>query len=164
VRRRTGDQGYCSILIIETFPNILYSINMFVSIAVDSGSEARAKELADLLGQYGFQRVQRGLWESASVSPGTLTRLKRDLDRATDGFDKLRLFQFPMEGTLVLSSLRDKKWRRTVARDVEAEKARASAPVAAKMKPGTPPPQVARPQVARPPAARPAAAKPVRRK
>ena len=90
---------------------------MFVSIAVDAGSEERARELADLLGQYGFQRVQRGLWESISVSPGTLDRLKRDLDKATDAFDKLRFFQFPLAGTLVLSSLREKKWRRTVARD-----------------------------------------------
>ena len=92
---------------------------MFVSIAVDAGSEERARELADLLGQYGFQRVQRGLWESTMITQGTLDRLKRDLDRATDGFDKLRFFQFPLEGALVLSSLRDKKWRRTVARDVE---------------------------------------------
>jgi len=90
---------------------------MFVSIAVDAGSEGRAKELADLLGQYGFLKIQRGLWESADVSPGMLTRLKRDVDRATDAFDRIRFFQFPMEGTLVLSSLREKKWRRMVARD-----------------------------------------------
>ena len=92
---------------------------MFVSIAVDAGSEERAKELADLLAQYGFTKIQRGLWESAGVSPGALTRIKRDLDKATDGFDKLRFFQFPLEGTLVLSSLRDKKWRRLVAKDTE---------------------------------------------
>jgi len=90
---------------------------MFVSIAVDAASEGRAKELADLLAQYGFLRIQRGLWECADVSPGMLTRLKRDLDKATDAFDRLRLFQFPMEGTLVLSSLREKKWRRMVARE-----------------------------------------------
>ena len=95
---------------------------MFVSIALDPGSEERSKELADLLGQYGFKKVQRLLWESTSVSQDTLSRLKRDLDKATDGFDKLRLFQFPMEGTLVLSSLKDKKWRRMVARDIENEK------------------------------------------
>jgi len=88
---------------------------MFVSVAIDPGSEGREKELADLLGQYGFKKVQRFLWESATVSADTLNRVKRDLDKATDGFDKLRLFQFPMEGTLVLSSLRDKKWRRLVA-------------------------------------------------
>ena len=94
---------------------------MFVAIAVDASSEARAKELADLLGQYGFKRVQRFLWESMTVSQDTLNRVKRDLDKATDGFDRLRLFQFPMEGTLVLSTLRDKKWRRMVAKNLEQE-------------------------------------------
>ena len=89
---------------------------MFVSIAIDPGSEERAKELADLLAQYGFEKVQRGLWESATVSTTTLARVKRDLDKATDGMDRLRFFQFPMEGTLVLSTLRDKKWRRMVAK------------------------------------------------
>ena len=97
-------------------------MGMFVSIALDTGSEDRARELSDLLAQYGFQRVQRMLWESMTVSQGTLNRLKRDLDKATDSFDRLRFFQFPMEGTLVLSSLRDKKWRRIVARDIEQEK------------------------------------------
>ena len=89
---------------------------MFVSIAMDPGSEERARELADLLGQYGFEKVQRGLWESARITPVTLARIKRDLDKATDGLDRLRLFQFPVDGTLVLSTLRDKKWRRMVAK------------------------------------------------
>jgi CRISPR-associated protein Cas2 len=93
-----------------------YSKGMFVSIALDPGSEGRARELADLLGQYGFEKIQRGLWESAFVSPETLTRLKKDLDRATDAFDRLRMFQFPVDGTLALTSLKDKKWRRMVAK------------------------------------------------
>ena len=95
---------------------------MFVSIALDPGSKERARELADLLAQYGFKKVQNLLWESATVTQDTLNRVKRDLDKATDGFDKLRFFQFPMEGTLVLSSLRDKKWRRMVAIDIDHEK------------------------------------------
>jgi CRISPR-associated protein Cas2 len=94
---------------------------MFVSIALDPGSEERARELADLLGQYGFEKIQRGLWESATVSPETLNRLKKDLDRAADAFDRLRLFQFPVDGVLVLSSLKDKKWRRMVARGGTAQ-------------------------------------------
>ena len=101
-----------------------YNLVMYVAIAVDSGSAERARELADLLAQYGFKMIQRGLWESATVSDDTLNRIKRDLDKATDAFDKLRFFQFPMEGTLVLSSLREKKWRRMVARDVETVKVR----------------------------------------
>ncbi|MDR1375184.1 MAG: CRISPR-associated protein Cas2 [Treponema sp.] len=95
---------------------------MFVSIAVDPGSEGRARELADLLSQYGLEKIQRGLWESAFISPDTLNRLKRDLDRATDAFDRLRIFQFPVNGTLVLSSLRDKKWRRLVAKGNESSR------------------------------------------
>jgi CRISPR-associated protein Cas2 len=89
---------------------------MFVSVAVDAGSEERSRELADLLAQYGLEKVQRGLWESAIVSPATLDRLKRDLDRSTDAYDRIRIFQFPVDGTLVLSTLREKKWRRMVAR------------------------------------------------
>ena len=92
---------------------------MFVAVAVDSGSMERARELADLLAQYGFTRVQRGLWECMTMSPETLVRVKRDLDKATDAFDRLRFFQFPMEGTLVLSSLKEKKWRRMVAKNAE---------------------------------------------
>ena len=92
---------------------------MFVSIAVDPGSKERAQELGDILGQYGFKMIQRGVWESTNVSLDTLNRIKRDLDKATDGHDKLRLFQFPMEGTLVITQLREKKWRRLVAKDSE---------------------------------------------
>jgi len=89
---------------------------MFVSIAVDPGSAGRARELSDLLTQYGFKKVQRFLWESTAVSSETLARVKRDLDNATDANDRLRLFQYPMDGTLVLSSLREKRWRRMVAK------------------------------------------------
>ncbi|MCL1928094.1 MAG: CRISPR-associated protein Cas2 [Treponema sp.] len=92
---------------------------MFVSIAVDPGGESRAKELAELLIQYGFDKVQRGLWESTAISPETLNRLKRDLDRSTDAFDRIRIFQFPVDGTLVLSTLKEKKWRRLVAKGGE---------------------------------------------
>ncbi|MDR0720625.1 MAG: CRISPR-associated protein Cas2 [Treponema sp.] len=95
---------------------------MFVSIVLDPGSEGRAKELNDLLAQYGFKKVQKGLWESAFVNADTLNRLKRDLDNATDAFDRLRLFQFPVDGTLALTTLRDKKWRRMVAKNVEKNK------------------------------------------
>lgn len=92
---------------------------MFVSIVLDPGSDGRIKELADLLGQYGFQRIQRGLWESAVISADTLPRIKRDLDKMTDALDRIRIFQFPLEGCLVISSLKDKKWRRMVVRGEE---------------------------------------------
>jgi CRISPR-associated protein Cas2 len=88
---------------------------MFVSVVVDPGSEERAKELANILAQYGLEKIQRGVWESAIMPPTTVERLKRDLDRATDAYDRIRIFQFPVEGTLVISFLKEKKWRRLVA-------------------------------------------------
>ena len=129
---------------------------MFVSIAVDPGGEGRAKELAELLIQYGFDKVQRGLWESTAVSPETLNRLKRDLDRSTDAFDKIRIFQFPVDGTLVLTTLRDKKWRRLVAKGGET--------TAPKPAPTAPAPPARKPAPAAPaaPARKPAPARPVR--
>ena len=89
---------------------------MFVSVAVDPGSEERAKELADLLARYGLEKVQRGLWESPLVATTTLDSLKRDLDRATDAYDRIRIYQYPVDGVLVISGMREKKWRRLVAR------------------------------------------------
>ena len=89
---------------------------MFVSVALDPGSEDRARELADLLARYGFEKVQRGLWESALVDSSSLERLKRDVDRATDAYDRVRIYQYPVDGVLVVSGMRDKKWRRLVAR------------------------------------------------
>ncbi len=88
---------------------------MFVSVVLDPGSEERARVLADLLARYGFDKIQRGLWESGVVSPPSLDRLKRDLDRATDAYDKIRMYQYPVDGRLVISSLKDKKWRKLIA-------------------------------------------------
>jgi CRISPR-associated protein Cas2 len=40
--------------------------------------------------------------------------LKRELDRLTDSYDTLRFYQYPMEDTLVISVLKEKRWRKTV--------------------------------------------------
>jgi len=89
---------------------------MFVSVALDPGSEERARELAELLARYGFEKIQRGLWESPMVDAASLDRLKRDIDRSTDAYDRVRIYQYPVDGVLVVSGMRDKKWRRLVAR------------------------------------------------
>jgi CRISPR-associated protein Cas2 len=89
---------------------------MFVSVALDPGSEERARELSDLLLRYGFEKVQRGLWESTSIAQPSLDRLKSDLDRATDAYDRLRLYQYSTDGVFVVSFMKEKKWRRLVAR------------------------------------------------
>ena len=94
---------------------------MFVSIAIDPGSEGRAKEIGNILAQYGLKKVQLGIWESAHMTSDTLDRIKSDLDKATDSYDKLRIYQYPLNGSFVITTLVEKRWRRLVARESEQE-------------------------------------------
>jgi CRISPR-associated protein Cas2 len=73
--------------------------------------------LYNLLPQYGFERVQKACFECTSMNEKLLGALKRDIDKITDSYDTLRFYQYPVEGTLALTVLKDNKWRRIVIRD-----------------------------------------------
>jgi CRISPR-associated protein Cas2 len=87
---------------------------MFVAVACDLGSEDHQRRVYSSLVEYGFQKVHEGLYESLTINENGLLRLKRELDRLTDSYDSLRFYQYPMENTLVISVLKEKKWRKTV--------------------------------------------------
>ena len=87
---------------------------MFVAVACDLGSEDHQKRVHASLVEYGFKKVHEGLYESLRINDNGLLRLKRELDRLTDSYDSLRFYQYPMESTLVISELKEKKWRKTV--------------------------------------------------
>lgn len=89
---------------------------MFVSVALDLGSEDSRIKVSDLLKQYGFKKIQNGLFESTSLNEKNLARLKVDMDRLTDFYDLVRIYQYPVEDTLVITSLEGKKWKRLVTR------------------------------------------------
>ena len=89
---------------------------MFVAVACELGSDDQHNEVHALLRQYGFEQVYRDLYESVSLKESLLPRLKRDLDRRTDSYDKIRIFQYPLEGTLVITALQNKRWRKTILR------------------------------------------------
>ncbi|MBN1836201.1 MAG: CRISPR-associated protein Cas2 [Spirochaetales bacterium] len=95
---------------------------MFVAIACDLGSEDHSQSVDRVLVQYGLKRVQERLYESVTLSPEALPRLKKELDRVTDGYDALRIYQYPLEGGLVVSSLKEKKWRKTIVSSKSAER------------------------------------------
>jgi CRISPR-associated protein Cas2 len=90
---------------------------MFVAVVCDMGNEDSRAALYNLLPQYGFERVQKACFECASISDKLLSALKRDIDKLTDAYDTIRLYQFPVEGTLAITVLKDNKWRRIVVRD-----------------------------------------------
>ena len=69
-----------------------------------------------LLSQYGFQKVQQGVYEHTSINDEYLIRLKKDIDRHTDSYDIIRMYQYPMENTLVITTLKQKKWRKLVVK------------------------------------------------
>ena len=87
---------------------------MFVAVACDFANDDHSREVIKLLGWYGFEKVQEGVWETASIPENALARLKRDIDRNCDSFDSIRFYQFPMEETMVITSLKGKRWRRII--------------------------------------------------
>ena len=87
---------------------------MFVAVVCDLGSEEHLESVQRTLLQYGLKKAQAGVFESVTISGDAMVRLKKELDRLTDGYDSLRIYQYPMEGTLVVSSLKDNKWRKVV--------------------------------------------------
>jgi len=89
---------------------------MLVAIACDLGNEDHEKKIHSILLQYGFNRAFKGLYESPTINENQLIRLKRDLDRHTDSYDSLRIYQYPMNNTLVITSLKEKKWRKLTVR------------------------------------------------
>jgi len=89
---------------------------MFVAVACEFANDDHRKAGHDLLLQYGFRKVLKDAFESATVSESALQRLKRDLDRIADSYDSIRLYQYPVEDTLAITILKEKKWRRLIVK------------------------------------------------
>jgi CRISPR-associated protein Cas2 len=89
---------------------------MFVAVASEFANEDHRKAGYGLLAQYGFHKALRDVYESTTCSETTLTRLKKDLDGIADSDDSIRLYQYPVDGTLAITVLKDKKWRRLIVK------------------------------------------------
>ena len=85
---------------------------MFVSVMIDPGSLDSGKLLVDILTRYGFSKIQRSCWENMKVREDELSNLKKDLDRVTDYYDRIRLYQLPVNGLFVITEMKQKKWRK----------------------------------------------------
>ena len=90
---------------------------MFVAIVCDFSNEDHAQEVNNLLNLYGFKKIQKDLYETVSIKENTLSRLKKDIDRVTDSYDSVRFYQYPLDGNMIITSLRAKKWRRTILKE-----------------------------------------------
>lgn len=91
---------------------LFYAITMFVSVILDPSSMDSAKALASVLIHFRFKKVQRACWEHSSISKEMLVLLKKEIDRVTDYYDVVRLYQYPVQECMCLTELSKKKWKR----------------------------------------------------
>ncbi|ADK81043.1 CRISPR-associated protein Cas2 [Sediminispirochaeta smaragdinae] len=89
---------------------------MFVAVTFDLSEIEKKRGIESLLREYGFEKRHEGLWETVKLKERYLARLKRDIDRLTDSYDNVRLYQYPIDGVLVVTGLQNKRWRRIVVR------------------------------------------------
>lgn len=89
---------------------------MFVSVVCDLGSEDSRAAVFSLLPQYGFEKVQRACFESGRIGEKQLASLKRDIDKVTDYYDTIRLYQYPVDGILAISVLKQNQWKRIMVK------------------------------------------------
>ena len=85
---------------------------MFVSVIIESGGIDSAKALLNILQLSGFKKIQRACWENMNITEDQLSDLKKDIDRVTDYYDKIRIYQYPVNGMFVITELKQKKWRK----------------------------------------------------
>lgn len=99
---------------------LLYS--MFVSVVLDPGGIESAKALSTILTQYGFSKVQRSCFECTTFIEKKLNILKKDIDRVTDYYDVVRIYQYPVDGIMAITTLSQKKWQRIMLRPPKEKK------------------------------------------
>ncbi|MCK5674399.1 MAG: CRISPR-associated protein Cas2 [Spirochaetales bacterium] len=89
---------------------------MFVSIVCEISNDDHKIAVKHLLIEYGFKQIFEILYESTTIKEKELARLKRDIDRRTDSYDSVRIYQYPLDEVLVITTLRDKRWRRVTVK------------------------------------------------
>lgn len=78
---------------------------MFVAVVMDPGGQESAAQLSEVLVSNGFERVQRACWETVTMTEEGLSSLKQDIDRVTDYYDIVRLYQYPVQNVLAITTL-----------------------------------------------------------
>ena len=90
---------------------------MYVTIVCDFNSDNSRKVVDSILMQYGFTRCQTDLYEINSIADKSVSKLKLEIDRHCDSFDKIRLYQYPLDHKLVISYLHEKRWKKKIVQD-----------------------------------------------
>lgn len=95
---------------------------MYVSVVCDFNSDNSKRSVESILMQYGFIQCQIGVYENNSISDNLVSRLKLEIDRHCDSYDQIRMYQYPLNHTLVISSLYEKRWKKKIIQDKSIKK------------------------------------------
>jgi CRISPR-associated protein Cas2 len=85
---------------------------MFISLSIDLVSQDSANQFVSIMNEYGIKKILANLYESFDFPSNKLGNLKRDITNCLDSFDKLRMYQFPLENTFKISYVENRKWKR----------------------------------------------------
>ena len=89
---------------------------MFVSVVLDPSSMDTARSLSSVLTHFGFMKIQRACWEHTALTLDSFNSLRKEIDRVTDYYDTIRIYQYPLEGKMAVTELAKKKWKRCLLR------------------------------------------------
>ena len=87
---------------------------MFISIFLDLASTDSKNAVKNVIREYGITKIQDNLFESYEFPTKKLGNLKRDLTGCLDMYDKLRLYQYPMDNVLKISYIENGKWKKLI--------------------------------------------------
>ena len=85
---------------------------MFIAVSLDLASADSVNNIKHIMNEYGIKRVHSNLHESFEFPSNKLGNLKREITNAVDVYDKLRIYQYPLEESFKISYLDNKKWKR----------------------------------------------------
>ena len=85
---------------------------MFLSIATDLASDDSKIKVDRLLNEYGIKKSQVNLYESFDFPLRKLGNLKKEISDCLDMYDKLRMYQYPLENSFKISYIEGRKWKR----------------------------------------------------
>jgi CRISPR-associated protein Cas2 len=85
---------------------------MFIGISFDLATTDSQNSVLKILNEYGIKKTFTNLFESFEFPLKSLGNLKRDLTNSLDMDDKLRLYQYPLEGSFKISYIENGKWKR----------------------------------------------------
>ena len=91
---------------------------MFISVSFDLMGPDTKNNVADLLKQYGVEKVHENLYETFDFPLKSLGNFKRDIAELLDMDDKLRIYQYPLDNTFKISYLKERKWKRLSVKGV----------------------------------------------